>query len=68
MSEPLSPTRHEIVAALARIGITGADDAFVVRCIELNAMTARTLAMIPLVQDKGLEPSHVFSPPMRIQK
>lgn len=63
MPEPVPPNRTEIEAVLKRMGIKGVDDAFVARCLELTAATHTTLATLPTVQDKGLEPSHVFAPP-----
>ena len=68
MSDPVPPMREEIVAALDRIGVVGVDDTFIKRCIELNCLTRRTLSLQPSTPDKGLEPSHVFSPPMTTQK
>ena len=63
MSEPAAPSREEIAANLKRMDVKGLDDAFITRCIELNAITQKTLASLPPPPDKGLEASHVFAPP-----
>lgn len=64
MPEPAAPTRTEIEAILKRMGVKGVDDAFISRCIELNAVTQKTLAMLPPPPDKAVEASHVFAPPL----
>ncbi len=65
MSEPAAVGRDEIVAILKRIGVKGFDEAFIARCIELNAITQKTLSTLPPPPDKGLEASHVFAPPFQ---
>lgn len=64
MPEPVAPTRTEIEAILKRIGVKGIDDAFITRCIELTAVTQKTLATLPPAPDKALEAAHVFAPPL----
>ena len=64
MHEPVSPTRDEIATILGRMGVKDVDDAFITRCVELNKITQRTLAMLPPPPDKAVEPAHVFTPPL----
>ena len=64
MGDPIPPTRDEIVSRLARMGVMHVDDAFIARCVEVSAITQRTLAMLPPPPDKSVEPAHVFTPPL----
>lgn len=57
-------THEEMAAILKRMGIAPVDAAFLERCVAISAATRKTLSMLPAAQDKSLEPSHVFAPPL----
>lgn len=57
-------SREEVAAIVARIGVTGADEAFITRVHELNTELMVQLARLPDF-GKDVEPAHVFAVPLR---
>ena len=64
MAEGRSISRDEVAALVRRIGLAGADEAFITRAYELNTELMAQLARIPDF-GKDVEPAHVFAVPLR---
>jgi hypothetical protein len=54
----------DIAALVERVGIKGANEAFIARASELAAVTRTQTARLPTF-GKDVEPAHVFTVPLR---
>lgn len=66
MADHPTISREEVAALIRRIGVKGADEAFVTRAAELSAGTVAQMARLPHAFGKEIEPAHVFVPPLGI--
>jgi hypothetical protein len=58
-------SKEAVAEILRRFGVAHADEALIARASELHVAGAEQLARLPRDFDKGVEPAHVFSVPLR---